>query len=115
MVRALPGRKGATALGFWTLYASAIAIAVLQLGADPGSGETQPGKPLAPGSPTALIERYDCWSDEAPHDMAGKLPGHAIVATGSAPRYVGSDLTGHALDQIFAGKDHGLVVYAFCR
>ncbi|TQL69625.1 hypothetical protein FB381_3537 [Nocardioides albertanoniae] len=103
------------ALGIWTTYAAAIAVAALQLGADPEAGRAQPETPLAPGSPAALIQQHDCWSAEAPRDMSGRLPGHAIVASGATPRYVGSDLTGKALDQVFAGDDHDLVVYAFCR
>ncbi|MGH3350874.1 MAG: hypothetical protein ACRDPS_09435 [Nocardioides sp.] len=112
---AFRGRRGFLALGIWAMYASAIAVAVVQLGSEPDAGGVQAGRPLAPGSPAALIERHDCWSKESPRDMAGRLPGHAIIATGATPRYVGADLTGKALDQVFAGTDHGLVVYAFCR
>jgi hypothetical protein len=103
------------ALGIWTMYASALAVALVQLGSTSASGGLGSGRPLAPGSPAALIDKHDCWSAEAPRDMIGRLPGHAIVATGSAPRYVDAHLTGKALDQVFSGEDHGLVVYAFCR
>ncbi|MFI5624270.1 hypothetical protein ACIA03_12465 [Nocardioides sp. NPDC051685] len=107
---AILGSNGIVALGIWAMYASAVAVALVQLVATP-----EADRPLAPGSPAALIEKHDCWSAEAPRDMAGKLPGHAIVATGSDPRYVDAHLTGKALDQVFGGEDHGLVVYAFCR
>ncbi|MFD4325301.1 hypothetical protein ACFWQC_11755 [Nocardioides sp. NPDC058538] len=114
-MRAFLGRKGFLALGIWAMYASAIAVALVQLGAEPEAGSVWSGRPMAPGSPAALIEKHDCWSAEAPRDMTGRLPGHAIVATGPAPRYVDAHLTGKALDQVFSGEDHGLVVYAFCR
>lgn len=109
-MRAFLGRKGILALGIWAMYASAVAVALVQLGAEP-----EADRPLAPGSPAALIQKHDCWSAEAPRDMTGRLPAHAIVATGPAPRYVDAHLTGKALDQVFSGEDHGLVVYAFCR
>lgn len=98
------------ALGIWVMYAAAVAVALVQLGSS-----TEADRPLAPGSPAALIEKHDCWSADAPRDMTGRLPGHAIVASGPAPRYVDAHLTGKALDQVFSGEDHGLVVYAFCR
>lgn len=110
-MRAFPGRRGFIALGIWTMYAAAL----VQLGSAPEADGLPAGRSVAPGSPAALIAKHDCWSGEAPADMAGRLPGHAIVATGAAPRYVGSGLTGKALDQVFSGADHGLVVYAFCR
>ncbi|SDK80681.1 hypothetical protein SAMN05428985_106160 [Nocardioides sp. YR527] len=97
------------ALSIWMMYAAAVAVALAQLGSAPAD------RPLAPGSPAALIQKHDCWSAEAPRDMTGRLPAHAIVATGPAPRYVDANLTGKALDQVFTGEDHGLVVYAFCR
>jgi hypothetical protein len=103
------------ALGIWVMYASAVAVALAQLGSASESGGLGSGRPLAPGSPAALIDKHDCWSAEAPRDMTGRLPGHAIVATGPTPRYVDAELTGKALDQVFTGEDHGLVVYAFCR
>ena len=109
------GRKGFLALGIWAIYASAIAVALVQLGAEPEAGGFPAERPVAPGSPAALIEQHGCWSKKSPHDMAGRLPSHAIVATGATPRYVDADLTGKALNQVFAGEDHGLVVYAFCR
>lgn len=33
----------------------------------------------------------------------------------TAPDLVHAHLTGNALDQVFTGEDHGLIVYAFCR
>ncbi|MEU0313283.1 hypothetical protein [Nocardioides sp. NPDC006273] len=111
-MRAFPGRRGFIALGIWTMYAAAVAVALAQLGSGPSASG---GRPLAPGSPAALIAQHDCWSAKAPGNMTGRLPSHAIVATGATPRYVDSGLTGKALDQVFEGEDHGLVVYAFCR
>lgn len=97
------------------MYAAALAVALVQLGSAPEADGLPAGRPLAPDSPAALIAKHDCWSGEAPPDMTGRLPGHAIVATGATPRYVGAHLTGKALDQVFSAADHGLVVYAFCR
>lgn len=114
-MRAIRGRTGFTALGIWVLYAAAIAVAVAQLATAPETDSVRVARPLAPGSPAALIEKHGCWTGEPPPDMVGKLPGHAIVATDSTPRYVGTHLTGMALDQVFGGVDHGLVVHAFCR
>jgi hypothetical protein len=64
-----------------------------------------------PDPVTQLIAEHGCWSGNAPADMAGKFPGHAIVNG----RYVGHRLADLALDQTLGGHDHGLRVQAFCR
>lgn len=81
----------------------------------------------APSSPEAieaveesraekLIERHGCWTGEAPADMAGVVPGRVIVSpVGGGPRVGGPAMVGKALDQIFAGAEHGLTVHGFCR
>lgn len=80
--------------------------------------DTAPGitRPAAEGSPADLVARHGCWSGEAPADMAGKMPGH-VVATlpNGETRLGGSHLVNKALDQLFAGEDHGLIVRGFCR
>ncbi|MEI7057532.1 hypothetical protein WBG06_17040 [Nocardioides sp. CCNWLW239] len=114
-MKAFLGPTVSVALGIWLLYASAVAVALVQLVSAPEPSSAPSDHPPASGSPAALIEKHDCCSGDAPLDMVGKVPAHAIVATGATPRYVGPDLTGKALEQVFAGEDHGLVVYAFCR
>jgi hypothetical protein len=65
----------------------------------------------APDPVTSLIAEHGCWSGNAPADMVGKFPTHAIVDG----RYVGRHLTNRALDQALGGHNHGLRVQAFCR
>lgn len=73
-------------------------------------------RPSHPGSPAALIEQHNCWTGEAPADMAGKAPGHVVVSPeAKAPRYAGAGLVAKALAQTFNGVDHGLTVHGFCR
>ncbi|NGN95988.1 hypothetical protein G5C66_25020, partial [Nocardioides sp. KC13] len=50
-MRAIPGRKGFMALGIWVMYASAVAVALVQLGSASDAGGVRSGRPLAPGSP----------------------------------------------------------------
>ena len=69
-------------------------------------------RPHAAGSPAALAEEHGCWTEgEAP-----TIPGHVVVTLpGEAePTYAGAVVTGKALDQLFAGKDYGMTVHAFC-
>lgn len=64
----------------------------------------------------ALIRDHGCWVGAAPADMAGKLPGHVVAARRGGPAvYGGPAMVAQALDQVFAGRDHGLQVRAFCR
>jgi hypothetical protein len=62
-----------------------------------------------------LAERYDCWSDAAPADMEGRLPGHVVVSIANGRTVYSAALVGPALDQTFGGDDAGLLVHAFCR
>lgn len=59
-----------------------------------------------------LLERHHCWTRDGPD---GVIPGHAVVTIDGRVRYVGEQVTGHALEQLFDGVDHGLVVHGFCR
>ena len=74
-------------------------------------------RPHVKGSPAALAEAHGCWTGPAPRDMTGKVPGHVVVTRPGAtgPTYGGPRLVAKALDQVFAGIDHGLRVHAFCR
>lgn len=64
---------------------------------------------------TALLERHDCWTDEAPADMGGQIPGHVVITVDGQPRLGGDRLVGKALDQLFGDTNHGLTVVGFCR
>lgn len=80
------------------------------------SGYREPVKPHAEGSPAAMAEENDCWTGSAPADMVGKIPGHVLVTKPNGKRVVGGPvLVGKALDQQFAGEDHGLIIHGFCR
>lgn len=59
-----------------------------------------------------LLERHDCWTKNGPD---GVIPGHAVVTIDGRARHVGDQITGQALEQLFDGADHGLVVHGFCR
>lgn len=72
-------------------------------------------RPAAADSPAALAAAHGCWSGDAPADMAGRMPGHAVVTVREEPRYAGPRMVRRALEQIFEGVDHGLTVHAFCR
>lgn len=76
----------------------------------PRTSTSTPAHPAA-----ALIEEHSCWTGEAPADMAGVLPGHVVVTVGGVTRLGGERMVGKALEQIFEGADHGLVVHGFCR
>lgn len=65
-------------------------------------------------SPTNLIKEHHCWTGSGPAHAV--IPGHVVIQDRSGrPRYAGKRMVGPALDEIFAGKHLGLVVYAFCR
>ena len=64
-----------------------------------------------------LLRRHDCWTGEAPRDMRGKLPGHAVIQWGSQGAVHTGDPAevGAAIDHVFSGRHPGLTVYGFCR
>lgn len=61
-----------------------------------------------------LIDRHHCWTDEAPTNMRGTIPGHVVITSGNHTRIGGTHMVGQALEQIFDGTDHGLTVHGFC-
>jgi len=78
--------------------------------------QVEVSRPAAPGSPRALIEQHDCWTGTAPIDMAGRIPGHAVVTIGTgAPAYVGTNGVGPALEHVFEKRHPDITVHAFCR
>jgi hypothetical protein len=85
----------------------------------PSAVVVQPPVERSPGSAVQdLVRQHDCWVSAAdmPTDMAGRLPGHAVVSTVAEPAPVYSgELVGPALDEVFGQADTGLTVHAFCR
>jgi hypothetical protein len=71
-------------------------------------------EPVSASAPE-LARAHDCWSGDAPDDMAGRMPGHVVVTVAGEPRYAGPRMVAKALDQVFGDVDHGLAVHAFCR
>ncbi len=73
-------------------------------------------RPHAPGSPAALTEAHNCWTDEAPAAMRGVIPTHAVITLEgeSAPVYTGdAQIVGRALEAM--GTDEGIRVHSFCE
>ncbi len=101
------------ALGF---TAGLIALSgAVQMDAPPRGSS---GPQAAPGSVPWLVERHDCWSGAAPPDMAGAVPGHAVVTWPGADdaTYGGRRAVEAALEQVFGDEETpGLEVHAFCR
>lgn len=66
------------------------------------------------GAVDALIRAHDCWTGAPPPGTG--IPGHVVVSRDGGPaEYAGGRATHQALDQLFGHRQHGLVVYAFCR
>ncbi len=87
-----------------------------ELPVDPSSGAVMDSRPLAPGSPAALIAAHDCWTNDAPADMVGVLPGHVVVTLpNGVPVYGSERMVGRALDQVFGDAEHGLTVAGWCK
>lgn len=81
-----------------------------------GGAQVTDTRPLAAGSPTALVVEHGGWTGDAPAGMAGVVPGHVVVSLPNGRVvYGGGRMVGMALAQIFDGADHGLTVAAFCR
>lgn len=71
-----------------------------------------------PGYAQRLADLHDCWTDRAPPDMVGRLPGGTVLkpASSPAPVYLHSrHAVSLALAHVFEGKHPQVVVYAFCR
>lgn len=111
---------------FFTYFRPGLILAVAALGVLVGAtfmvapqAERVADEPAPParGSAAWMVEKYDCWTGEAPADMQGEIPGHVIATVGddADPTYGGTRLVAQALGQIFDGEDHDLTVHAFCR
>lgn len=102
-----------------TVFVGAAAAFILT-GADQSATVEEPNTSspvtrIAEGSPAALIAEHDCWTGDAPADMAGKVPGGVVVTKGARTFYGGPRMVRLALEQVFDGDDHDLTVHAFCR
>jgi hypothetical protein len=66
------------------------------------------------GGVDELVRSHGCWTGAPPAGTT--VPTHVVVSRdGGDPFYGGPRLTHQALDQLFRDRQHGLVVYAFCR
>lgn len=97
-----------------TGHTTADKIGVPSEGPESGHSATVDPAPVVQ-SPAHLIEANDCWTGEAPADMAGEIPGHVVYAAGADPKVGGAKMVGKAFGQIFEGEAHGLTIYGFCR
>lgn len=65
------------------------------------------------GTPEFLVARHGCWTHAAPE---GAIAHHVVFTRGTdGPRLGGERMTRQALEQVFYGVDHGLIVHGFCR
>src|SRR5688500_5950654 len=94
--------------------ATAFLVAVVGTGMviDPPAPAVANGRGLTPAE--QIAEAHDCWTGQAPSDMEGRMPGHVVVTRKGRTVYSTAQV-GPALEQLFAGSDHGLTVHAFCR
>lgn len=82
----------------------------------PDSPAVEVERPQAVKSPGWFVEKFDCWTGEAPADMQGKFPGHVIITEKNVTRRAGEKKVSEALDSIFEGKPTGIQeIHAFCR
>jgi hypothetical protein len=113
LIRAVVQSIVATAL-FAASYAVANMGAVNMV--MPEQDHPQVERPLAEKSPGWFVEKYDCWTGEAPADMQGKMPGHVIITEKNVTYRAGEKKVGEALSVIFEGKVTGIQeIHAFCR
>ncbi|WP_294567628.1 hypothetical protein [uncultured Arthrobacter sp.] len=77
----------------------------------------EPSKPVAQGSPVALMQANDCWEGSPPADMVGEIPGRVVIRfEGQDVRVAGSQAVGIALDHIFVKPNPRVAqVHGFCR
>lgn len=116
MLRALAAPVG-VALGFGiTLGAFETGLVALPMDVVEQPQEDIVERPTAKGSPQWLVEKNRCWTGEAPADMVGKIPGHAVIRwEGEDAKLGGANAVGAALEHVFEGQHPNLTVYAFCR
>lgn len=142
-LRARHERKAAR--GFWSRVASAFAAPLIvaaglalgigtctllvHLGAIPvvnsQRSEHVPASPV-PYAPhqdrvSDLLERHGCWTKDAPTDMVGKFPGHAVLTVltpkGLRIRYAHGTLVDDALHVVLDHESRPRIarVHGFCR
>jgi hypothetical protein len=69
----------------------------------------------APPPANPLVMAHGCWTGPAPIDMAGRLPGHAVVSVNGRATYGGPATVHRAMEHIFNGGYPRLTVLGFCR
>lgn len=107
-------RRDARNLARYLLFLIACTLAtVTLLAAIDEQHPSGPPRPTAAGSPAELVERYGCWTGDAPE---GVEPRHAVVTWPGrvTPSYGGRRTVQAALAHLFEGKWRGIVVHAFC-
>lgn len=74
-------------------------------------------RPHAIGAPVELMDRYDCWSGDAPKDMANKVPGHVIIRPENKGTvvYGGPKMVHLAFEQLFKNAPTEHEIFGFCR
>lgn len=107
-------RRTAILLGRRLAILSILAAAFMAWHIDHPTPHVAPAAP-ALGSPEALLAQHGCWTGAAPVDMEGKTPGHVVVTVTGDQTLYSARLVPAALDQVFNGAHHGLIVRGFCR
>lgn len=109
------GRIAAHGFALGVVFHLASAVGVMHpVNTTAGAIETESVSAMRPVEVSVtekLMERHGCWSDDAPAEMVGVLPGHVVTDRG----YGGSRMVGIALEQVFDDVDHGLTIAGFCR
>jgi hypothetical protein len=108
------GRALLRGVGFFVGFAAVLALlrATLVGGGAADLARIQPFED-ATDPAAALIAAHGCWTSGAPADVT--LPRHVVVTREGRAVYGGPRLTSLALDQVFGGADHDMVVVGFCR
>lgn len=119
-LRATLGRAAVKAVVITAALGGSYATADALNGSNVVLGEgAEPPALIQPADPTqALVKRHDCWTGEAPADMAGVIPGHVVIRYDgdTTATYRGSRAVGDALAFLFDGADNGVAAVAgFCR
>lgn len=116
LLRHVAAKSGRAVLCFLT-FSACLLGALATIAPTMHLGAVDDAAPAVESPPEAVVlaRRHDCWAGEAPNDMRGRLPGHVVVTIDGRTRYAGPRVAARALEQVFGGVDHGMIVHAFCR
>jgi hypothetical protein len=114
LVRALLAPFVAIAVGYAVASASAMPPVV---GAAPSESAGTALESRTAPSANVLLEQHGCWSGPAPADMAGMVPGHAVVTWPGdrGATYGGQRAVDAGIAHVFEGRFSDLTVHGFCR